>query len=240
MKIQLIGTGNMVSTRNSASTLINEHILFDVPNGCLKGMMKQNIDVSKIDTFIISHTHGDHNFDMPFVLLNDHPNCDEKHPLKIITDEVSKQSIKSLITASHFFDNIEEPEQKYIDISEVDNMEIINGLDIQIEKMSHKGVKFATGYILKDGKVSLGLTGDTGMCEGVERLASKVDYLIADMSKEEGNEAHMGINDIQELLSKNPKLKIIPTHMHDRTREIAKGLNIDNLIILDDGGILNI
>lgn len=240
MKIQLIGTGNMVSTRNSASTLINEHILFDAPNGCLKGMIKQNIDVAKIDTFIISHTHGDHCFDMPFILLNDHPDCSENNPLKIITDKITKKAVKELVEASHFFDNIDEPFQEYIDISEVTNKKVIEGIDVEIEKMSHKGVEYATGYIIKDDKIALGLTGDTGICEGVEKLASKVDYLIADMSKEEGNEAHMGIDNIQELLRKNPNLKIIPTHMHDMTREKAKNLNIKNLIILDDGAILNI
>ena len=47
MKIQFIGTGNIGSTSNSASILINEHILFDMPNGNLKAMIRQNIDLLK-------------------------------------------------------------------------------------------------------------------------------------------------------------------------------------------------
>ena len=35
MKIQLIGTGTIPDMTNSASVLINDHILFDVPNGNL-------------------------------------------------------------------------------------------------------------------------------------------------------------------------------------------------------------
>ena len=38
MKIQLIGTGTIPDMTNSASVLINDHILFDVPNGNLKAM----------------------------------------------------------------------------------------------------------------------------------------------------------------------------------------------------------
>ena len=68
MKIQLIGTGTIPDMTNSASVLINDHILFDVPNGNLKAMIRQNIDILKIDTVIISHTHADHCFDMPFLL----------------------------------------------------------------------------------------------------------------------------------------------------------------------------
>jgi len=48
MKIQFIGTGNIGSTYNSASILINEHILFDMQNGNLKAMIRQNIDLLKI------------------------------------------------------------------------------------------------------------------------------------------------------------------------------------------------
>ena len=45
MKIQLIGTGTIPDMTNSASVLINDHILFDVPNGNLKAMIRQNIDI---------------------------------------------------------------------------------------------------------------------------------------------------------------------------------------------------
>lgn len=68
MKIQLIGTGTIPDITNSASVLINDHILFDIPNGNLKAMIRQNIDILKIDMVIISHTHADHCFDMPFLL----------------------------------------------------------------------------------------------------------------------------------------------------------------------------
>ena len=52
MKIQLIGTGTIPDVANSASVLINDHILFDMPNGNLKAMIRQNIDIMNIDTLI--------------------------------------------------------------------------------------------------------------------------------------------------------------------------------------------
>lgn len=71
MKIQLIGTGTIPDIANSASILINDHILFDMPNGNLKAMIRQNIDIIKIDTLIILST-------------------------KIVTDEITKDTIKKL------------------------------------------------------------------------------------------------------------------------------------------------
>lgn len=56
-----------------------------------------------------------------------------------------------------------------------------------------------------------------------------------------GNDSHMGIDDnILELMKEYPNLKIIPIHMHDKTRNEAKKLKEDNLLIYEDGKILEI
>lgn len=55
-----------------------------------------------------------------------------------------------------------------------------------------------------------------------------------------GNNAHMGLNDIEELCKKYKDKMIVATHMHDFTRELAKNKNIKNLIIPEDGQIVNI
>ena len=104
----------------------------------------------------------------------------------------------------------------------------------------HINIKYANGYIIKDKNISIGLTGDTTFCQGVKEIASKVDYLISDMTLEVGDNSHMGIDNILELLKEYPHLKIIPIHMHDKTRKKAMKLNIDNLMILQDGDILQL
>lgn len=104
MKIQLIGTGTIPDMTNSASVLINDHILFDVPNGNLKAMIRQNIDILKIDTVIISHTHADHCFDMPFLLWykEDCQKESKRLSTKIITDKITQNTIENLIDLSYF------------------------------------------------------------------------------------------------------------------------------------------
>lgn len=240
MKAQFIGTGAMPDIRNSASILINEHILFDIPNGNVKAMIRQGIDILKIDTVIISHTHADHCFDAPFLLwYKENYKKDKKLSTKFITDEVTKRTVKTLIDLS-YFDSAKRATKEFVDIKELTNTKILNDLDIVNEPLEHVGIKYATGYILKDKKISIGLTGDTCFCQGVKRLASKVKYLIADMTLEIGDDSHMGIDNILELVKEYPKLKIIPIHMYAKTREKAKKLNIQNLIILEDGDILEL
>ena len=55
-----------------------------------------------------------------------------------------------------------------------------------------------------------------------------------------GNDSHMGLNDIENICIQNKNKKIIPTHMHEYTKEVALNKNIDNLYILEDGQIINI
>lgn len=239
MKIQLIGTGSMGSTRNSASVLINNHILFDVPNGSLKAMLRQNVDVEKIDTIIISHFHGDHCFDMPFIFLYNNSICKSKRTIKIITDEDTRKTLELLDKGSHFFDfNKNRIEIENIDIKDISNKKIDDYLEITNEVVEHGKVRYATGYIFRDKNISVGITGDTSICQGVKNMASQVDYLIADISRENGTDCHMGIEDILELLKENTNLKIIATHMYDETRERLKELNEERLLILEDGAIL--
>ncbi len=244
MKIQLIGTGTIPDLTNSASVLINDHILFDIPNGNLKAMIRQNIDILKIDTVIISHTHADHCFDTPFLLWYKENYQKENNELstKIITDKITQNTVENLIDLSHF-NSARKAKKQFIDAEEVNNIEkICDDLQILNEPIEHEHltIKYANGYIIKDKNISIGLTGDSIFCQGVKNIASKVNYLISDMTLEIGDESHMGINNILELLKEYPKLKIIPIHMHDKTREKAKKLDIDNLMILQDGDILEL
>ena len=241
MKIQLIGTGSIPDIANSASILINNHILFDMPNGNLKAMIRQNIDIMNIDTLIISHTHADHCFDAPFLLWykKNYYKPGYKLSTKIVTDEITKDTVETLIKLS-YFSSAKEVEKEFIDIDDVNYTKICDDVEISNEPMLHRKIKYANGYIIKDKNVSIGLTGDTSYCEGVRKIASKVDYLICDMTLMLGNDSHMGIDNILELMKEYPNLKIIPIHMHDKTRNEAKKLKEDNLLIYEDGKILEI
>lgn len=70
MKLKIIGSGNIFSKWNSASYLIDDKILIDVPNGTCKILKNIGIESSKITHILITHFHGDHFLDIPFVLLN--------------------------------------------------------------------------------------------------------------------------------------------------------------------------
>ena len=67
MKIQFIGTGSIGAFQSSACTLLDDEILVDMPNGAVKKLKQFGIDINKIKSVLITHLHGDHFLDIPFL-----------------------------------------------------------------------------------------------------------------------------------------------------------------------------
>lgn len=81
-----------------------------------------------------------------------------------------------------------------------------------------------------------GISGDSKLCTEIEQIVDRSEVSILDTSfVEKGEISHMGLVDIEELFEKYPNKKIIPTHMHDKTRDIAFTKKSENFIVLDDG-----
>ena len=69
MKIKIIGSGSMWTAYNSASYLIDDEILVDMPNGTCKNLFKIGVDPREVNYVLLTHFHGDHYFDIPFYFL---------------------------------------------------------------------------------------------------------------------------------------------------------------------------
>ena len=69
MKVRVIGSGSMWTAFNSASYMIDDNILVDIPNGLCKSLFRMGIDPRNIENVLITHFHGDHYFDIPFLFL---------------------------------------------------------------------------------------------------------------------------------------------------------------------------
>ena len=56
----------------------------------------------------------------------------------------------------------------------------------------------------------------------------------------EGNSKHQGIDNLEYLSKKYPNCKFVVSHLEDDTREKLKKRKIKNIIVPDDGQIINI
>lgn len=233
MKIELLGTGAIYTKYNSASILVNEEMLIDSPNGALKQLLRREYNPLNISKILITHTHGDHIADIPFILMYLYKlNKVERKTyimgpvgiIKTIQDIFSAYNFTFLGQISEHVEFIELEPGKVLESKEI-------GYKLETVLVKHSERIIAHGYIIDD---KLGITGDSGLCNSVEKIVNESKITVADCSNINGTEFHMGINDLKYLSEKYTKL-IIPTHLKDATREELKKLNLSNIPEKEDG-----
>ena len=237
MKVTVIGSGSMWNENNSASYMIDENILVDIPNGMCKNLFRQKLTPRQIDTVLITHFHGDHYFDMPFYMIlkskSDNKNInmfcskDGRKKIKKLLKLAFPNSVKSIYNSVKMKYNHEDEFKT-------------NGYDVIVVELDHGRMKPANGYIISDGKNKVGFTGDTKLCENVEYMANECNYLFCDCMFIKGTDKHMGIDNLTYLSEKYPKCKFIVSHMENDTREELKKKKIKNIIVPKDGDKIKI
>jgi len=214
----------MWSINNSASYLINDYILLDIPNGTCRQLRRMSVDPTTISHIIITHLHADHFFDLPFYLLSR-----SSKKSTIYCKKEDNEILLKLIDIS--FPNV----RKYINIKFNNNDSFkIGNLNIERKEVNHGEDIKSYGYIIFDGNIKIGFTGDTCLCDEVQVMAYYCDTLICDCTLVNGNKYHMGIDNLKYLANKYG-CSIYASHIKDETR---KCINNSNFQTLTDGKVL--
>lgn len=238
MKLKTIGTGGVSAKDRSSCSLIDDRILIDCGNGILKTLLEQNVDISKIDTLLITHLHGDHFLDIPFLIM--HRNfVSAKNELNIYGPEGTENTIAKLISLAYaeiddWTKARDKAHVKFIEFKLLNNKEVTSNYFVDSFEVSHGSFKPAYGYIIKCSNKSIGFSGDSAYCENIDKIICNSDLSVLDMNYINGNNKHMGIQNI-EFLAKKYEKRIILNHMSQEARELAKEKKIENLIVPNDG-----
>lgn len=231
MKITLLGTGAMYTKYNSACTLINDDLIVDMPNGTVKQLMKKDFDLTKIKTILVTHLHGDHTADIPFFLKYIFNSKKINDVINIIGPKGIKNKLVELFNAYNFEDENEINAYFNLNIQELlEDKIIVSNYNISSYLVEHGLEKPALGYIVNN---VLGFTGDSGLCEGVEKIFNMSKVVVSDTSLITGDDCHLGIDNIKFLVEKY-NTKVIATHLRDKTREILLSENISNIEVVED------
>lgn len=231
MNIKLIGTGAIYTAYNSACTLIDNKIIVDMPNGTLKQLLKEKTNIRLIDTILITHMHGDHTADIPFFLKYIFNCLKIDKTIKIIGPIGIRKKIIELFVAYNF-ENEEEFDKFFnVDFIEVlENKRIIDKYDITSYLVNHGEEKPSLGYTINN---VLGITGDSGLCKGVEKIFENSNLIISDSSLIIGDECHLGIDNLLYLTKKYDK-KVLCTHLRDKTRDKILNDTLENIVVCED------
>lgn len=231
MKVKVIGSGSMWNKYNSASYLIDKKTMVDFPNGTCKNLFRFDINPNSIEDIVITHFHGDHYFDIPFYFL-----LKSKYKLldvNIYCGKEGKRKIKNLLKLA--FPNSTTEILKLLNLKyEHKNIFELKKYSVERVEVEHGRIP-SYGYIFKDNEKYIGFTGDTALCENVEYMSSKCDYLFCDCMFPEGTAKHMGIDNLKYLSEKYPQCTYVVSHMEIPTREKLIELKIENIIVPEDG-----
>ena len=234
MKIDIIGSGAIFTKYNSASYLIDDNILLDIPNGTCKKLMNMKKNIHEIRNVIITHFHADHYFDFPFLYLNQ---MSDEGKTTVYCDKDEHYKLHELVKLG--FPHKADEMNEHISYN-FGNEFKIGKYKIEKVKVEHQEMITAYGYIFDDGNTKIGFTGDSNLCEGSIYIANNCDYLISDCTYIEGKKSHLGIDNLQELLNKNTNLKIFTSHMNDDVREYLSKTKIDRITPLNDFEKINL
>lgn len=245
MKVQFLGTGSISSLSASASLIINDEIVIDMGNGVYKRLLNEKIDITKIKYLVITHLHGDHCFDIPFFLLGLSKIKDGNRQITIIGEKKIKRKIKKLLNTAFPYSYrkvLKDLSIKYIDNKNLNNYNLFDDLKISSFKVFHGNMTNAHGYIFKYENKKLMVTGDTSYCNIIKENLSIVDYAIVDSSLSKGNNSHMGVDDIFNILNEYKKTNIFATHMSPNSKEklLINKEKYPKLTIPEDGFIFTI
>lgn len=230
MNIKFIGTGSMISNDNQASYLVNNNIMVDFPQGTMKILKKNNLN-EQIKYIFITHTHADHFFDLPFIILDFYQ---RKQKLNIVICKKDRKKVLKLLKLGFpglFYEFLLNKTINFIDNKRPIK---IDNLTISSYKTVHGVMKNCFGYIFKYNDKKLVFTGDTTICDNLLDNIKDADYLICDVTNKIGNNFHLGVDDIKQFLNEYKNLKIIPSHMGKNSKKELLEIKNQNLIIKED------
>lgn len=213
MKLMFMGTGSIASSDNPASYLIDNEILIDVPNGIVK-ILKRNADIRKIKAVLITHTHADHFYDLPFLIYEKIKDNDD---LTIYITKFNYRRLKRLMKLGfpfYYYKMITYKKIKYVFTKKFK----VNKYKIERMKVKHGFMPSCCGYIFKWRKHNVVFTGDCKYDKTITKAYSKCQYFICDATRTKGSINHMGVDNIKTLLQQKNKGIIIPSHLSSNIR----------------------
>ena len=256
MQLNILGCSGAKSVGKSpTSFLIDNKILIDC--GSVVSKLQSEFILNNLECVLLTHSHFDHIMELPFLLELLLQNG--KSPFPVYASEESIKSLYSNIFNFECWPNLFEIAEKQntnLQLLEYSNLKTINVCDYQIMPVKVNHTVTTHGFIIDNGEVSLGFTGDTyetdlfwEQCNKKENLkAVIVDVSFpANMPEDAEITKHMSTDILAHELDKlNSKdIEILISHMKPnlteeiKTELINAGLDFE-ITFLEDGMALNI
>lgn len=225
MKVKILGT-----KFNDFSLMINDNILINLGENSINNLLKENYDLSKLDTIIITNLKQ-HSINSYPLLLSDLDNLGIRNKINIYLPKNGEEVLNTLIynTYNTYFNSYI---KEYINFIEIHDKKLINIKENTIKFIEVSNEESQNFGLIVDGK--LGFTSESSICAGVKEIYMRSDFVITECSTLEGNSNHLGIDDIVVLSASYSGVKIFPVYLTKEILKELKDLSLNMVIIPTD------
>lgn len=182
MKVQLLpsslgGDGTASQQQRLTCFVVDDSVAFDAGSLAFSCSDTQR---QQIRDAVITHTHLDHIAGLPIFIDDLFASLTE--PFRVhVTDEMAKILERDVFNWDVYprFSELENAHGKVLEykIFEAGNGFRVNHLDVTAVMVNHNSPSF--GFVISDGKASIGMTGDTAETIGIWNAFSECDDLAA-------------------------------------------------------------
>lgn len=225
MELTFLGTGAaFAGDAFNAGYVLDRRLLVDAGAPVHVLLKQTGHDVGRLEAAVITHQHGDHTFGLPFLMAMraiEHPDAE---PFTIAGPVGFGRYIEDLVELAwggHLRDIVwERLRPRFIDVAPGDTFEVA-GFRVHAEEMVHVTDLLCLGYHFEKDGVSLGYSGDTGVCRGLDALVElSRDFLVEMTGFNEEASGHLTRADVEAIVGANPDKRFFLTHLN---RSVIKG-----------------
>jgi ribonuclease BN (tRNA processing enzyme) len=215
--VTFLGTGNFLAPgRYWNSFVLDGHVLVEPAPTALPHLRRGELSAADLDVVVISHFHPDHTFGWPFLLLEVVRLRGTDRPFFIVGPPGVEAFLADMMTLGGVTE-IWDAAHRSVDMRfvEVDcSWQEAGPLHFRAVEVEHVPHLRCFGYLFdRDGR-TVGYSGDTRPCPGLDELARASDVLILECNGPHPPPVtHMDLESVRALRDRFPGVPFVLTHL---------------------------
>lgn len=236
--LTFLGTGNFLAQgRYWNSFVLDRTILVEPAPTALPHLRRAGIAAADLEAVVVSHFHPDHTFGWPFLLLELLQNRG-RAPLSIIGPPGIEAFFGEMMTLGAVGPinqaAVVQLDLRYVEVDRT--WQEAGGLRFRAVEVEHVPELECFGYLFDRGGRTIGYSGDTHPCAGLDELATHADALVLECNGAHPWPSHMHTGAVRTLRERFPDVPFVLTHMG----EDVDATGIPDVTVPDDFQTLDI